>query len=240
MIKVVIFDLYGTLIDLHTDENHDLFWEQFTLFLSYSVKKVNPEEVKNLYHDFVMKYTKEITQTAYPDIDILKVFKGLYNHYGVDADDSKVLHTAEIFRCLSTDYITLYPGAIELLDWLKKNEKKVILLSNAQSAFTLPELNMLDIKKYFDKLYISSDYEMVKPEPQFLKHVLDDFDLDPNEAIFIGNDYNSDIKIANHFKMKSIYLQTNCSPEFKEDIEGTHIINPGCLIETLRIIKSYE
>ena len=57
-----------------------------------------------------------------------------------------------------------YDGVIELLDLLKKKNKKIYLLSNAQRIFTLYEMNILGIHKYFDGIYFSSDYNVCKPD----------------------------------------------------------------------------
>lgn len=239
MLKAAIFDLYGTLVDIHTDEESDLFWEQFALYLGYKVQAVDYKEIRMLYEKFVKKHIENVTDTQYPDIEILNVFEDLYGHYNVKVDRRDLEETAKVFRLLSTDYIKLYPHAKDLLDTLKSNDLKVILLSNAQSAFTLPEMHLLGILSDFDKIYISSDYEMTKPEYKFLKQVMVDFDLKSEEAFFIGNDPRTDIVIANAFDMKSIYLQTSCSPEFTEDIPATHVINPGNLKTTQEILLSY-
>ena len=43
-----VFDLYGTLVDIHTDENCDLLWEKLAMFYGYYGANYTPDELKKL------------------------------------------------------------------------------------------------------------------------------------------------------------------------------------------------
>ena len=59
-----------------------------------------------------------------------------------------------------------------MLASLKKMDKKVYLLSNAQRIFTAYEMNVLGITKYFDDILISSDYHTKNPDQTFLSYIV--------------------------------------------------------------------
>lgn len=44
-----IFDLYGTLVDIHTEENDPLVWKKLALFYGYYDANYAPEELKERY-----------------------------------------------------------------------------------------------------------------------------------------------------------------------------------------------
>ena len=105
---------------------------------------------------------------------------------------------------------------------LKENGKKVFLLSNAQRSFTYHEMEKLDIVKYFDKIYISSDHFVKKPNPKLFQILMEKENLNPKECLFLGNDQNCDILGAQGVGMDTWYVHTNCSPEYKEDVKATY------------------
>ncbi|MFR2512747.1 MAG: hypothetical protein ACLS9K_13090, partial [Lachnospira eligens] len=41
--KNYVFDLYGTLVDIHTDEEQELLWEKLALFYGYYDAVYEPE-----------------------------------------------------------------------------------------------------------------------------------------------------------------------------------------------------
>ena len=236
MKKAIIFDLYGTLIDIHTDEDNQLFWQQMNTYFGYF--GVHYEDLKNAYEEavkeFVMKESAE-----YPDIELLDVFNKLFLDKDVIVDKVTLLQTATTFRLLSTDYLQLYPYTKELLELLNNSELKVILLSNAQRSFTMNELKLLDLERSFDRIYISSDYKLSKPDKKFYEIMLEKEKLKPEECVYIGNDHTTDIKGANAIGMDSIYLYTNCSSEINEPFECLHKIIPGDLSQVVEICKKW-
>lgn len=44
-----IFDLYGTLVDIHTEENDPLVWKKLALFYGYYDADYSSEELKERY-----------------------------------------------------------------------------------------------------------------------------------------------------------------------------------------------
>ena len=159
-----VFDLYGTLVDIHTDENKDEIWVRLAMFYGYYGALYEPEELKNAYKRLVSgkelalkseladnpKYEHE----ASPEIEITDVFMDLYKEKGVEASRELAVHTGQFFRVLATDFVHLYPGTKEMLSYLKEAGKKVYLLSNAQRIFTEYELRCIDIFKFFDAVLI--------------------------------------------------------------------------------------
>ena len=86
-------------------------------------------------------------------------------------------------RVLSTEYVRLYDGTEEMLRSLKAMGKTLILLSNAQRIFTEYEVKALGILELFDKVFISSDYGVKKPDIRFYEIMLDQCQIPVNEGI---------------------------------------------------------
>ena len=201
--KNILFDLYGTLIDIHTDEERVEFWNALAR-KTKKYKEYNPTLLRNQY----LKICHELSEEK-EEIEILDVFEKLYD---VNRSDAKVI--AIIFRKLSTDYIRLYPYVKKMLKALKEDDNKIFILSNAQNAFTIPELDKLGIIDFFDGIAISSDYGIKKPNKEFFVKVINDFSIS-GEIWMIGNDYECDIKPAQELRLKTIFIKSNLTPSCK-------------------------
>ncbi len=211
-----LFDLYGTLIDIRTNEDDDKLWNTIRILYGYEGAEYSNIELKEMYHKFVQEEKADVKRRfegrEYIDIDLGKVFKKLFSYKKVDdISESKIKHIAATFRSVSTSLIELYDGVYELLDYLKENNKKIILLSNAQSLFTLNEIKMFGLDKYFDDVFISSDYEMSKPDKEYFMIPIKKYDLDPDKTVMIGNDYISDMSGAAKANLHGIYIHQEIS-----------------------------
>lgn len=216
MYKNYIFDLYGTLIDINTDENDDNLWDKMILYYGYNNAFYTKNELKKAYFENLRYFETELRnsiKSEFIEININEVFKKLYEDKNVFLSDEKIILTSQFFRICSTKYIKLYDGVIDLLKTLKSKNKKIYLLSNAQYDFTYPELIYLDLFKYFDGILISSIEKIKKPDVNFFKTLIDRYQLNVNESIMIGNDKSCDILPTKYLNMDSLYINSNISPK---------------------------
>lgn len=233
MYQNYIFDLYGTLIDIRTDEYSAGFWRKAAGIFSRRGASYTPGELHGYYIKLVRreKIREHLLHPTirYIDIDLLRVFRKIYLRRGVSPSEDLLLETAERFRTASTEHICLYDGVIDLLDSLRADGKRIFLLSNAQRSFTVPELRRVGLYDYFDGIMISSDERICKPEPAYFRRLLQRYDLDPAESIMIGNDPYSDIRGACSVGMDSLYIHQAISPpmEDEREIRAKYIIMDG-------------
>lgn len=219
-----IFDLYGTLVDINTDENNPELWYKLSLFYSFKGAIYTPNELENSYKELVKSYLSKITNTKHPDFPLENIFSTLYINKGVNPSDNLIHDTAHFFRILSIKYIRLYDGVIELLELLKAKGKKIYLLSNAQRIFTLYEMKILGIEGYFDDILFSADYKVCKPDKNFYENLINKHNLDIKNSVMIGNDYICDIEGASSIGLDSFYMHSNLSPEIKGSLKSTYSI----------------
>ena len=80
-----IFDLYGTLADIHTEENDPLVWKKLALFYGYYDADYSSEELKERYAAIIageeskMKSEKkDDAHEAHPEVQIEEVFQKLF------------------------------------------------------------------------------------------------------------------------------------------------------------------
>lgn len=230
--KNYVFDLYGTLVDIHTDEEDRQVWEKLALFYGYYGALYTPEELQTLYLELIKKNEKikknemeaepNYAHEAFPEIQIDKIFQELFQQKGVDAGTELSVHAGQFFRALSTEYIRLYEGVPEMLAAIRETGSKIYLLSNAQRIFTAYEMNFLNISQYFDAILISSDYGTKKPDIRFFHILLDEYGLKPEECIMIGNDAKSDIAGAKLAGMDTYYIHSNISPECEKEPDAVY------------------
>lgn len=222
-----IYDLYGTLVDIRTDEKDRKLWQYMSLFYGYHGARYGAEELYQEYLSLVQGREKALKQEhsvqyaheAYPEIPIEEVFRELYEKKGVQPDPPLVLHTGQMFRVCSTRYIRLYAHAKELLGALREAGRGVYLLSNAQHIFTEYELNYLGIHDLFDGVLISSDYGCKKPDERFFRLLTEKYGVLPEESLMIGNDADTDIAGARQAGMDSFYIHSAISPGAQADME---------------------
>lgn len=236
MYKNYIFDLYGTLVDINTDEKSSKLWKKLSLFYCFNGAAYKSGELKKAYIKKVKENLNEIKHTKYPDFPIERVFKSLYKDKGVEANEELVKCTAQIFRSLSIKYLRLYDGVIELLEELKKKNKNIYLLSNAQRIFTLYEMKILGIDKYFDDIYFSADYHMCKPDRNFYNKIIEDKNLDISQSIMIGNDPECDINGAKAVGLDTLFIKSNLSPNGNYHVNSSYKITDGNVYNILSLI----
>lgn len=218
MYKNYIFDFYGTLVDIHTEEEHSSLWRQMAELYSVYGAEYTPAQLRQAYLDACQqaeKVLKEETGYEYPEIDLQKVFVTLLETAPGYHPTKKILDVeawsydiANTFRVLSRKRFHTYPHTIETLKKLKEAGCHVCILSNAQKCFTMPEMEQSGVLPYIDSVYLSSEYQMRKPQKEFLAELIEKEHLLKNESIMIGNDCFSDVAIAVKNQMHSIYLDT--------------------------------
>lgn len=241
MYKNYIFDFYGTLADIHTDEERQEVWEKMSLFYGYYGALYTPDELKKAYLSLAeCKAISVYGYEAYPEIRIEEVFQKLFAAKGVLSDEGLVLHAGQFFRILTTEYIRLYDGVIPMLEQLRIQGKKIYLLSNAQRIFTEYEMQMLGITRYFDGILISSDYGVKKPDPTFFKVLLEHYQLQPKDCIMIGNDAKTDIAGAASVGMDTCYMHSNLSPEYEFPVSATYTLEKINMDQLCQLLKSKE
>ena len=235
-----IFDLYGTLIDINTDEWSAQLWKKMAILYGYYGASYTYKELGSEYGRLV-DLEKQAVRKRHPDytvidIKIEKVFRALFTQKGVKPKKATVLVICEVFRCFSTKYIKLYDGVRELLDTIKENGGRIYLLSNAQRTFTENELNMLGLTPYFDGICISSDEECSKPDAHYFQTLFDRYGLEKSESIMIGNDFRSDIGGAADFGIDSLYIHQSISPDIDGELRSTYTVMDGDVYKMIAIL----
>lgn len=246
-----IFDLYGTLIDIKTDESKPSLWKKLAMFYNaYGCEWKGPS-LRKAYHEDVER-EKEILKARikkeYPEIELKKVFATLlfespkthstwmkiegksvdelraaYAKSGISKKKALefveksefIVNLANFFRIESTVFCRPYKNTVKVLKELKKRGKNIFLLSNAQTVFTMSEIEMSGVRPYLDVIYISSDCEIMKPQKEFMEKLLKEQRLKKEETVMIGNDPDSDVAVALKNDLDYILLNTWNWPKAK-------------------------
>lgn len=230
-----LFDLYGTLADIHTDEEKPALWKELAAYYAERGADWEAGLLKNAYQAESEKLFRA-SDAAFPEIDLGQVFRNLYRMKGIFPDEKTIAETAWFFRKSSTTHLRLYAGARELLTSLR-GKGKVILLSNAQTLFTGPELALLGIRDLFDEICISSDYGCRKPDPAFFSVLFrSDPALSPERCVMIGNDAACDIVGAKGIGMRTFYIRSALSPKGKRAENADWSLDGMDLLKVRRIL----
>lgn len=199
-----VFDLYGTLADIRTDEQSEDFAAAFSDYF---------DGLCGCRTDFFEECGKICrTFTGNMEPDIIAVFRGVAEKRGAVLSDGQLSAAARRFRRLSLKKLALYPEVPPLLKELGSRGCGVYLLSNAQAAFTLDEIEELGIGGYFDGIELSSDFGEKKPSLSFFEHLLGKYGICAEQCVYTGNDFFCDIAPAKALGMRAAYIKTDTSP----------------------------
>lgn len=223
MYQNYIFDLYGTLVDIGTDEERPSLWRKTARYFSLQGAPYGSAEIKRRFGELVDEKERQLAlrmkvPCLYVEIKLEEVFRKLFWEKGIRPSKRQVFDAGLFFRSESLCYIRLFPGAMDLLKRLRAAGKGVYLLSNAQRIFTEPEMRMLGIYDLFDGILYSSDAGVKKPSLLFFDALFEKFGLDKQNAVMIGNDCNADVGGAHAYGIASMYVHTTQSAPLLEPL----------------------
>jgi putative hydrolase of the HAD superfamily len=203
-----IFDLYGTLIDIHTDEEMPQLWEFMSGYLEENFgTHISPGNLRREYLRICALEEEKLAGengSMYPEIKIEWVWKKLIGKQTCTEDEMRRLCVS--FREKSRDRLEVYEGVLEVFSAIRNNGGRIFLLSNAQRLFTEKELEDTGLALWFDDIFISSDHGIKKPDGLFLQRLLDKHGLIKKECVMIGNEPAADGGVADAVGIDSIIV----------------------------------
>ena len=171
-----IFDIDGTIA-----RTNNLIFETFR-FVSqkYLNKNVSDEEIINLFGPTEDVILKELMKENYEEAR-----KDYFKYY---TENHNLL--AEIF-----------PGIKEILRIIKSKQIPISIYTGKGKDSTRITLEKLGIEKYFDLVVTGDDIEGHKPSPEGIDMFIQNFNLDRNKVLIIG-DAPADILAARNAGIK--------------------------------------
>jgi putative hydrolase of the HAD superfamily len=209
-LKGILFDLYGTVIDIETDESMEEIYRGIAHYLTYQGVYLHRGEVRDRYYQ-IMKQQREARGGESPEIDVEAIWREFLRQEGVKSAPAQrklALILAHLYRGISRKRLRLCPGVQQVLDELRP-AYRLALISDAQPCYALPEMKALGLDGYFDPVIISAEYGFRKPDQRLTAKALAIMGFEPSEVIFVGNDMYRDIYGASRLGIKTIFIESN-------------------------------
>lgn len=202
--NTVLFDLYGTLVDISTDERSDAFWEEIARMLHAA----DAAKVRSTYLKLCTAAQDALGEDG--EIELADVFEKLLLEIAdrACAYRGDPLSFAHAFRDASLRKLRLFEGVHELIRGIHVRGGRAFLLSNAQACFTRRELQTVGLAEEFDGILLSSEAGCKKPSPRFFRIAFEKFSLDPAQCVYVGNDLVCDVGGAHAAGIPCIYIET--------------------------------
>jgi phosphoglycolate phosphatase len=188
-IKLVIFDLDGTLIDSSIDIANAINYAVGP----YRVPQVTVQEVINLVGEGISSLMDKI---------ILKE--------GIEADrDLLIERFLDYYSRHLVDNTMVYPGVRETL--AQMGGCRMAVISNKRESLSVKILEQLGLSEYMSVIVGSDTAKERKPSPLPVRHVLSALGVSPEEAVIVG-DSNYDIEAGKSAGIKTVAVTYGYRP----------------------------
>jgi putative hydrolase of the HAD superfamily len=204
-IKFVLLDMDGTLLDKYFD---DYFWEHLV-----------PEKYAEK-HNITFGSAKKELMKKY------KTHEGTLNWTDLDFWSKELELDIPALKEQIKHFIEVHPHAEDFLKMLKKQGKKVFLVTNAHYKAIDLKLKKTRIGKYFDSVLSSFDAGYPKESLKFWEEAEKRLGFDKDRTLFI-DDTEEILKTAKKYGIKYILYKARANSKVKpkKSNEFLHIVD---------------
>lgn len=210
-IRAVLFDLYGTLVDITVDTSQPETWEKLVKELAGLGLSMNPEALRGRYWDLVQAEERAHGQPFVLD----PLFFTKLVQVGTRQVPPRVpKYVGRIFRELTTQRIQLRPYVVPLLQAIRESGCKLGLVSNTEETVTRHDLQKLKLDACWDTIVLSASVGVKKPHPEIFHIALRNLGATAQQAVFVGDDRVADFEGAKSAGISPVLLcpMTGTSP----------------------------
>jgi putative hydrolase of the HAD superfamily len=227
MIKAVIFDLDGTLL------NRDASVEAF---INSQYERLN---------NCLGHIPKEKFTSSFIDLDCRgyvwkdKVYQQMINKFKI---------TERTWEKFLQDYLEhfkesciAFPNLNSMLEGLKRKSIRLGMITNGKGKFQMDNINALNIREYFDVILVSECEGIKKPNPEIFNRALEKLNVLPNQCLFVGDHPINDVKASQAVGMISIWKKDFQWTKVKADFIIDDLAELPLIVEELNLscIDSY-
>jgi putative hydrolase of the HAD superfamily len=220
MVKAVIFDLDGTLL------NRDASIQKF---IEYQYKRLQQWLSHIPKESYIARFI-ELDDRGYVWKDA--VYQQMVKEFeliGITWED------------LLEDYMNHFhkscvpfPHLVWMLEELKRKSLKLGIITNGKGQFQMHSIKALGIEGYFDMILISEWEGISKPDPRLFQKAMDHLNVLPNESVFVGDHPINDIQAARNVGMKTIWKKDAIYQSANADFVIEELKEITNIIETLQ------
>ncbi|WDL91685.1 HAD-IA family hydrolase [Bacillus sp. HNR-4] len=216
MIRAVLFDLDGTLLD-RRQSLEQFIYDQYNRFTSHLMNIEKSEYCSRFL---------ELDNNGYTWKD--KVYATLLSEYNITTLTSEqLLH----------DYITNFQNHCipfknmhELLQHLTQQNIKIAIITNGFTDFQMNNLRALNIHTYTNTILVSEAEEIKKPHPEIFERALKKLDVKATECLYVGDHPENNVLGSEQVGILGVWKRDS----FWGDFEHPRIVND--LLEVLSFL----
>jgi phosphoglycolate phosphatase len=200
-IKLVIFDLDGTLIDSRLDLVHSV---------NAALRHIGrPELPDDVIASYVGDGAPILIQRALG---------------GETVDEAVIRKGLEFFlsyyRSHKLDHTTVYPGIAEALAAIQNSAngvpRKLAVLSNKPVVPSRAIVEALGLGRFFSQIYGGNSFPTKKPDPEGARKLLEEYGVQPQQAAIVG-DSHVDVDTGRNAGMVTVGVTYGFAPHTLQD-----------------------
>jgi putative hydrolase of the HAD superfamily len=240
MIRAIIFDLGGTLIEYAGEFDTWPELEEPGLNAAYSVLRENGSKLTGAarFRTAAFKILPERWRQATAgtqNLTVAGLLTDVLDKLGLETPSNSILATAadRYERAVCAGAVAI-PHGRETLDQLSAAGYRIGLISNTMFSGKahMADLERFDLTGYFKSMLFSADTDKWKPNRAPFHHVMSELGVTPETAVFVGDDPNADVVGARRAGLHVVHFES--SDRFPAP-EG---VAPDATIDDLRQVAS--
>jgi len=220
MIKAVLFDLDGTLLDRDASVKS---------FINSQYERLNESVGQVLKVQYVSRFI-ELDCRGYVWKD--KVYQQMVAEFNI---------TGLTWEQLLRDYMNHFkehcvpfPNLHKMLTTLANQSIILGIISNGKEHFQMDNIIALGIKDYFDTILISEKVGVKKPDPRIFKNALEQLNVSANESLFVGDHPVTDVKASQGLGMLAAWKKDSQWKEVDADFIVYDLMDVPIVVESLK------
>lgn len=208
MIKAILFDFFGTIAIYGDMKKADRKVNE----IIYNYLKLNNDAIE--YEDFTNTWNNTFAlpltlEDKTEESIFLTKIANVISQYKISAKSCEISALGE--KCINTwhSYISFPEDIHRTFEYLKEKYKLAIVSNFDHPSYITRLLKETGIKNYFDSIIISGEIGINKPDRRIFLKALEELQLSPYEAIFIGDSIKDDIEGALSVGCKVVLIDMN-------------------------------
>jgi len=197
--KNIIFDFGGTLVNLEPSKD-DVFFN----VLERNNIIINKDKIlKAFFNNNIRQSAIILKNEEDKKIFLIEYNKSILNSLKIKSNID--LLAIEINNEFKKTHWRISLETIKVLEELRKSGFRLAILSNWEN--NLRDIcDNLGISNFFELILASTDVNIEKPSPEFFKIILSRLKMNPNETIYVGDDYEQDVVSAESVDIKPLLI----------------------------------